>query len=783
MNKISKEQMAIYADQINYSDIEAIGFEPVVHTTDDIHVLANIVDDPETQEEVVLLFHDRPDLCGKEVYDEVDSKTYVIPERVGSLMEGFRYWMRIGMSKNGYLSIHNSATYDQVIVEKVVPKCIIPDHKYIDTMIQSKVQYFDRPTPKGAKSGHGLQGYGILHGIKKPEIKDFTVMDANMLHRVVEDCRIQKMTHKYLERERGIVLGKTGIDFADAYAMEYAYAKTCVAQELYGALVDVPHMERCVEVWDNRLHELEGIIEPNLPPTVKPQGTKVSRKEMAIVLGYPKHITDQMTEPMEMVKRKGEMLEVPVKPYYKPTTKWTVEKKANNYSGMNISYGFSPSFLKKKDLTDWIKSNHPDTKPKDWDIEKSETVTTLLNSHTCKYFEVEPEDVNIIGGAFTKVKFESSTLTQHEVVKGELIKAGLRVVSEWNFKKDDNGLVKATEDMIVSYPAKASYENQLHYTVKKGEPIVTSPKFGEKEYEQLETEFGKQVGEYNTTQHRRRYLSNPKSPDEKGLLAHVREDGRIPCGVFPTNTGTTRSTHKLWVNPPSDSALYGKEIRKSIIVPENKILVSHDMNSAQLSIAAYYANNFDFFKAVCFGQETKLDDSGNDILHPDTGKPWYIAESGHCVNMRAFGLVSEEEVQRAILTQDEALIKDIGFRRKKSKGATFGVLFGCSGKKLATMLGIDESEGNARKNMFLQNIGLDRPMAILEEMCEKNKRGKAGYIELPFGYYAACSSPHARFNYLDQGTEAVCQKYAELYFDRESKKMGLPVNRILSYHR
>ncbi|APC44473.1 hypothetical protein [Pseudoalteromonas phage PH357] len=68
---------------------------------------------------------------------------------------------------------------------------------------------------------------------------------------------------------------------------------------------------------------------------------------------------------------------------------------------------------------------------------------------------------------------------------------------------------------------------------------------------------------------------------------------------------------------------------------------------------------------------------------------------------------------------------------------------------MALMLGIDEREGNVRKNRFLEQIGLDRPIQILDAMCEKYKRGRGGYIELPFGYYAYCSSPHARFNYLD----------------------------------
>lgn len=99
------------------------------------------------------------------------------------------------------------------------------------------------------------------------------------------------------------------------------------------------------------------------------------------------------------------------------------------------------------------------------------------------------------------------------------------------------------------------------------------------------------------------------------------------------------------------------------------------------------------------------------------------------------------------------------------------------------MLGIDEAEGNARKNRFLGEIGLDRPMAILEQMVEKNKRGSGGYVELPFGFHAYCSSKHALFNYLDQGSESACQKWSELYFDRESKRLGIPVNRILSYHK
>lgn len=747
---LTKEQLDKYTNIPNWSDIECVGFWDDVHTLEDVHTICSIVDDPDTGEEVILVFHDRPDLDGATVYDPYDKQEYTIPERAGTLKEGFRFWYRVGQSEKGYLSVHNCFGYDKPITEKVLPTCVIPKEKWEDTFILSKIQYFDRPTPKGAKSAHGLQAYALRMGIHKPEITDFTKMDAFMLHRVIEDCKTQKYASKYLQKEREMCLNKLGIDFTDAYENSVDYEITCQKQEVKGSLADVEHMKNCVEVWDNRLEFLENKIEPMLPPTVKPQGGKITRKEMAVALGYPENVVARIKDAMEVVNRNGEQITVPVKPYYKPTTKYTLEKKSNVYSGFHLSYGDSPQFVKKKDLTDWIKGNYPDTKPKEWEIEKEEKVVTLLNSNACKYFDLHPEDVDVIGGAYTRVKFEKSSLTQHEIVKGMLIKGGIRYANEWNLKRDANKqIMKAEEDTVISYPSKASYENQIHIEIKKGEALVTSPKFGEKEYEQLETEDGKMVGEYNTTMHRRRFFLNPKDPEEKGLLANVRADGRIPCGVNTFSTATGRSSHRVWVNAPSDGALYGKEIRQSIIAPEGRILVSHDMNSAQLSIAAYYANNYEYFKAVCFGQETKLDEEGNDILHPETGKKWYIGESGHCTNMQAFGLVSPSEVEKAIITQDQELIHDIGLRRKKSKSATFGVIFGCSGKKLATMIDVDEAEGNHRKNMFLEKIGLDRPIAILEQMCEKNKRGKGGYIELPFGYYAYCSSPHARFNYLD----------------------------------
>ncbi len=536
-----KRDLAKYFNCVAWSDIESVGFYQDVKSLEDIHTICSIVDDPDTGEEVVLVFHDRPDLCGSEVFDKYDNKTYKIPQRAGTLLEGFRFWYQVGQSENGFLSVHNCFSYDKPITEKVLPKCLIPTHKWEDTFIQSKIQYFDRPTPKGAKSPHGLQAYALRMGIHKPEITDFTKMDAMMLHRVIEDCKTQKFASKYLKKERELLKDTIGIDFDKAYETEVEYTKTCHAQEVYGAMVDREHMEKCVADWDVRLGDLEGLIEPMLPPTVKPVGTKLTRKEMAITLGYPEKLTNGMTEPTQVVNRSGEQVTVKVKPYYKPVTTYTTEKKTTQYSGFHISYGFSEVFVKKTDLNNWIKLNHSDTKPKDWGIEKTESLLTLLNAATAKYFEVEQHEVGLIGGAFTKVKFGASKLTQHEIVKGELIKGGITWAEEWNLSKDvDGNIIKVDEDTVVSYPKKASPENQIHITIKKGEALVTSPKFGDKEMEQVEGELGKQIKEYNTTSHRRRYLRNDKHPENKGLLALMRPDGRVSAGINNFGTATGR---------------------------------------------------------------------------------------------------------------------------------------------------------------------------------------------------------------------------------------------------
>ena len=765
------KQKELYTDRLFNGDIEARGFLKVVDTVEDVWCL--VLKDSESKRRFV--FHDYPEYDNAEVED--GDETYIIPPRDGSLTDGVRFLYKAGHSGSKF-AIHNLQTYDRPLIEKIWPKCKLPEEAYIDTFIQSKVQYFDRATMKGARSPHGLDNFARMSGdTHKPKVTDFSIMNAYMLHRCIMDVDIQEFCTKYLAKEFEQLRDHIGVDLTDALEMENEYAKICHKQEVYGTKIDVPHVKKCIGYLDKTVEELVAYIQPQLPPTVKAgTSTKVTRKEMAGLLGYPDDIINKMVDTYEMKMVNGVATKVPIKEYYKPTTKWTIKKKVNSYSGFNISYGESPTYIKKSDLTKWIKENHPDTKPKDWNIEKEEIVTELLNNNTCKYFELEPEDTNMIGGLFTKVKFSESKLSQHEIVKGFLIKQGISWAEEWNLKKDSEGqIMKAEVETTISYPKKASYEDQMHITVKKGEALLTSPKFGNKEYDQLETEIGKDIAKYNTLVHRRRYLENYKDPENKGLLSFVDENNRVPAGVNNFNTATGRASHRCIVNLPSDSAVFGKEMRECIIADEGKEFVGCDQKSSQLSICSFVTNNVDYYNAVATGVEFKNEEDGSET---------YVGSSAHCVNSRYFNLVSESEWEEAVKTQHEELVHSIVLRRKKSKGLSFASLFGCGAKKLALMGGFAEAEAKDKLQSFLEGMGLTEVIKFLEGCQEKYKRNKGFYIPTAFGYWVFCKGMHKSTNYLIQSQEGAVQKMAVILMDKEIKKRGWEnsVNKVLDMH-
>jgi hypothetical protein len=651
------------------------------------------------------LFHDYPEFDNEVVTDE--GKEYTIPVRTGTLKEG-----AISLYKAKKMIAHNILGYDlfllnmffpQFKVDKALPKCW-------DTLIQSKVQQYDRRPVKGYKGIHGLEVWGGRLGHKKPKVTDWSFIDAFKLHRCIVDVGINLEVYLKLEKDKELAWIHKKVDFTEGLVHDHTYRFNATYQELRGSAFDSEAARDCVVELDKFIEDLNDELEPLLPPTIKIVSQKCTWEVVGKALGWTKWPQTKK----EFRGRLGVVKEYDLKPAAKPTTKLTVA--TGNYA-----------------------------------------------AKLAEYFDIDPKSAKttrVVDGAFSKVAFIPSKMTQVEVVKDYLLKFCEWVPTEYNYKKGPTG----------------TFERDDNYNL-----IKTSPKLTEDSYASIKGGIGKSIAEYNSYNHRRRFLENSKD-DEKGLLNLVREDGRIPCGINVFGTATGRSSQYGWVNAPGPGALYGKQIRKLIVAPEGRILVGADMKSAQLSIAGYYARNKEYLDAVLDGQEFKLDDSGNEVMHPTTGKPWYVGESGHCVNARAFGLVTDEQWKRAVETQDQEVIEWIGTQRKLSKGGSFATIFGASGKKVATTLGIPEKKGDAAREKFLGDIGLDEPIEILAQMTKEKVHGAGAFIELPFGYWAWCKSPHKYFNYLDQGTEAACQKVAVNYFEQEYRARGLDCYKILDVH-
>ena len=230
------------------------------------------------------------------------------------------------------------------------------------------------------------------------------------------------------------------------------------------------------------------------------------------------------------------------------------------------------------------------------------------------------------------------------------------------------------------------------------------------------------------------------------------------------------------MNLPADGAVFGKEMRQCVVADEGKELVGIDQKSSQLSIAAFVTNNVDYYDAVANGIEMKNEDDGSEI---------YVGTSAHCVNSRYFNLVTKEEWQRAVETQDPDLIHDIVLRRKKSKGLSFASLFGCGPAKLALMGGFTMSEAKSKLQAFLDNMGLSGVIQFLETCKNKYKRGNGFYIPTAFGYWVYCSGMHKAVNYLIQSIEGAVQKRAVIHLDNEIQKRGWrgKVDKILDMHK
>jgi DNA polymerase-1 len=255
----------------------------------------------------------------------------------------------------------------------------------------------------------------------------------------------------------------------------------------------------------------------------------------------------------------------------------------------------------------------------------------------------------------------------------------------------------------------------------EGKFVKVSPKLSDSSLEGL-GDVGKALMEYYTFRSRKSIM--------EGWYAHIDNNNRLHGDVFNIGTPTFRQTHKIIANLPSGKATLGPEIRRLFVSRPGYKLVSADSAACQLRLLAHYLKDPEFTHTILEGD---IHQKNADIL---------------------------------------------GCDRNTAKLFIFAFLYGAGGKKLGSILGVGEKEGNKKKKLFLD------AMPQLKALIEKVQKivDVQGYIPGLDDRPIYTESAHKALNYLIQGAEAVVMKYTIVMIEEELAKAGLDQSILLFYH-
>ena len=377
----------------------------------------------------------------------------------------------------------------------------------------------------------------------------------------------------------------------------------------------------------------------------------------------------------------------------------------------------------------------------------------MYSASVAKHFGIstDPDDSNyMVEGVFTRIEFKRSKMSQHAIVKDYLLSQGWKP-TQWNFEKDSTGAMMRDD---------------------RGNPIKKSPKLTEDSFDSIKGNVGNKIARYNTLTHRRRTLKNEKD-STKGWLNQLRPDGRMPAGAMAWNVSTGRAVQKGIVNVPSGAAVYGAPMREVWRASEGKVLISVDMDSAQIRLLANFMGDPEYTKAVLEGMEF-------DENHK------YFGTDPHTLNCMAFGTLDEDLQRKAVETQDSDLIDQCSRIRKVGKNGFYALLFGAGDVKLANTLKIKggAKAGKQVKESFRSKLSKAGELQDrLLSQWKRNSFRRGGYIEVAGGTWVWCPSEHKLLNYLLMGSEAVLQNQAICWANAEMERRNLHGVQKLGIHK
>ena len=583
-----------------------------------------------------------------------------------------------------------------------------------DTMILSKVLNPDRFGGHSLAELSSKAGGDIKLDFRKeiPEYDRFKTFAADMLYYCIYDNKSNTSVYKYLMEEWGDY-----DKWTEPFVLEQRIADIITRQEHRGFAFNLKQAEENIKDLDAKMEACRLEAEPVLPP--KPATKGYLKDFIPPKLQFKKNgdptsniLKFAAKHDGELVEREdgwwmialGQEFKLPIsneEPICEPTVPATLND-TTHIKNWLVGLGWSPSEYKDKDIT--LKSGTK-IKKDEVQMEKAirdyvdQTLASNFCQDRCDHLECTPETL------------------------------------EWKLR-----------DRI----AKAK---------GRGVKVLTNPSFTKGQEKEIcpnlaglgeRFEYATQIVEYLTYKHRRNSILGGGAEWEddeedqeynKGYLAAVRADGRIPTPAATCDAATSRMKHRLVANIPRVTSLYGFQMRNmfGVEVPAY-FQIGYDFDSLEAKIESHY----------CWRYEADPHEYCNALL----------LEKPHDVHSMMARRITETIGRK--------------FERAPAKSVKYGITYGAQAAKVAKTIGSDMHTGQMVYDAFWEAA---KPLALLKERLHDFwvKTGKK-YILGIDGRKVPTRSAHAILNSLFQSGGVICAKRAMVIYDDLIEEEGLAVD-------
>lgn len=553
--------------------------------------------------------------------------------------------------------------------------------KITDTLLLSKLLNADR------RGGHSLEAWGKTLGEPKGDFDDWSCFSEEMLTYCVQDTRVNQRIMEALEKEM------KGNDWSRAIMMETKLADLMLKQGVFGFEFDMDLALKNIEVLDGYMETISKEINPLLPPKPLTQAAlkeftppklkfKADGNLSANMLKFlQKHSIDYSLDTMQMTYE-GKQYPLAGSAPLKTHAKATVND-VDVVKTYLLQLGWVPSEIKERDL---VKNPNKSQKSP---AEIAESIDRYVkNTETSPFKDIRLDHFGVSMGNL------------RGLLMGKI--QGTRPIYVPTSPMITIGLDKEICPNLVALGEQASFVGQ--------------------------------VVKYYTYRHRKSSIAGGDVDEDgnptKGYISAIREDGRIPTPADTLGTPTGRYRHRVVVNVPRVTSLFGKEMRSLFKAGKGFYQLGFDFASLEARIMGNYIIPYKDGEALA---EALVAEKPNDI---------------HSINARKLGIP-----------------------RDQAKSLTYAVLYGAQPKKIAKMLGIPEKKAKVLFDEYWASVP---SLKQLKDRLELHWSGNGKqFIKGLDGRLLNTRSQHSLLNVLFQGGGAIAAKWSSVLIAKELEVRGL----------